>query len=60
MFEVKKEERVNKTFRLPVDLVNRLSVVAQQNNVSVNELVIKCCNYALENMTLSDGEKDEK
>lgn len=38
---------VNKTFRLPEDLVNQLSAVAQQQGVSMNNLVAQCCAYAL-------------
>ena len=54
MFKVKKTEYVNKTFRLPTDLVNRLEVVAQNKNVSLNNLVVQCCEYALENIDNSE------
>ena len=47
MFYVKKPEMVNKTFRLPEDLVNQLSAVAQQQGVSMNNLVAQCCAYSL-------------
>ena len=47
MFSVKKIEMVNKTFRLPLDLVERLSIVAQEKGVSMNNLVTQCCEYAL-------------
>jgi predicted HicB family RNase H-like nuclease len=50
MFEVKKEEMANKTFRLPVDLIKRLETVAQQKGVSTNNLVRQCCEYALEHL----------
>ena len=50
MFQVKKTEYVNKTFRLPTDLVKRLEVVAQNKNVSLNNLVVQCCEYALDNI----------
>lgn len=50
MFDVKKTEMVNKTFRFPVELIKRLGVVAQQNEVSVNNLVVQCCEYALDNL----------
>ena len=50
MFEVKKEEYVNKTFRLPVDLVKHLECVAQNEKVSLNNLIIQCCEYALKNL----------
>jgi predicted HicB family RNase H-like nuclease len=59
MFKVKKTEYVNKTFRLPTDLVKRLEVVAQNKNVSLNNLVVQCCEYALENIDNSEAPKDK-
>ncbi len=50
MFNVKKTEMANKTFRLPVELIKRLEYVAQQKGVSVNNLVQQCCQYALDNL----------
>ena len=50
MFEVKKPELVNRTFRMPLDLIKRLEVVAQGKGVSLNNLVRQCCEYALENL----------
>ena len=50
MFTVKKTEMVNKPFRLPADLVERLSAVAQEQGVSMNNLVTQCCEYALGQM----------
>jgi len=35
---------------MPKELVEELQEVAQQKKVSLNYLVIKCCEYALENM----------
>ncbi len=54
MFNVKKAEHVNKTFRLPVELVKKLEVLAQEKNVSLNNLVVQCCEYALENLESGD------
>lgn len=48
--EISKTEHTNKTFRFPSELVERLQLVAQQENVSLNKLVIQCCQYALENL----------
>lgn len=50
MFKVKKVEMVNKTFRLPTELVKRLAIVAQEQGVSMNNLVGQCCEYALNQM----------
>lgn len=55
MFKVEKEEMVNKTFRLPLNLVEKLYEVAQNKEVSLNNLVKQCCEYALENL-----DKNEK
>jgi predicted HicB family RNase H-like nuclease len=49
-FDVKKPEMANKTFRLPLDLLTRLSAAAQQKGVSLNNLVGQCCEYALANL----------
>ena len=40
----------NKTFRLPVNLINRLNVAAKGGGVSLNNLVRQCCEYALGEM----------
>ena len=55
-FEVNKPEYVNKTFRLQVELVKRLEVLAQEKEVSLNNLVAQCCEYALDNLK-NDDEK---
>ncbi len=54
MFQIKRKEYTNKTFRLPAELVERLEQVAQNHGVSLNNLVIQCCEYALENMGSSE------
>lgn len=58
MFKVNKPEMVNKTFRMPAELIERLNVVAQEQKVSLNNLVCQCCEYALNNMSeKSDNEE---
>ncbi len=47
MFAVQKPEYTNKTFRIPTELVKKLECYAQNNHVSLNTLVIQCCEYAL-------------
>lgn len=47
MFQIEKKEYVNKTFRIPKELADHLAVVAQEESISMNELVIQCCTYAL-------------
>ena len=60
MFEIKKPETGNKTFRLPVELIQKLEAVAQQKGVSMNYLVMECCEYALDNLKPEEIEKDKK
>lgn len=50
MFKGQKPETVNKTFRLPKELVQELQTVAQNQGVSLNKLVQQCCEYALKNL----------
>ena len=57
MFEVKKPEMTNKTFRMSSELVERLTVVAQAQKVSLNNLVCQCCEYALNNMAEQNNDK---
>lgn len=54
MFKVKKEEHINKTFRMPLELVKKLEKLAQEKKVSLNNLVVQCCEYALENIDNDD------
>lgn len=56
MFKVKKEEFVNKTFRFPVELLRKLETLAQREDVSLNNLIVQCCEYALD--SINDGSKD--
>ena len=59
MFYVHRTEMVNKTFRLPEELVNQLAAVAQQQGVSMNNLVAQCCAYALAHLAEPQKESGE-
>ena len=50
MFKIKKIEMINKTFRLPLKLVQELQTIAQNNGVSLNKIVQQCCEYAINNL----------
>lgn len=50
MFKVEKTEYMNKTFRMPKDLITELSELAQKKDISLNQLVIQCCRYSLDNL----------
>jgi hypothetical protein len=60
MFKVHKvEETVIRTFRFPVSLFEKLSATAQNENVSVNQLVIQCCEYALNDLNQDTSQKNK-
>lgn len=48
MFTVKKPQNSNKTIRMPDALIERLQRVADANDISFNQLVVQCCEYALD------------
>lgn len=55
MFYIKKSEMTTKTFRLPSDLMAELECLAQNNDISLNNLVTQCPKYALDNLAVSDS-----
>ncbi len=61
MFEVEnkfKNANIARTIRFTEDLFEKLNKVASNNDISLNLLVLQCCNYALENM--KENDKDEQ
>ena len=57
MLEIEKGyESVNKTFRIPVNIVEQLERLAGENNTSVNKVVVQCLQYALENISTGENE----
>lgn len=53
-FQIKKTEYVNRTYRIPKDLAERLAQVAQEEDISANELVVQSCRFALDNLNRED------
>lgn len=58
MFKIKKIESSNKTIRMPNDLIEELEHLANSNDISFNQIVLQCCQYALENLDTSTSFKD--
>ena len=52
-------ESVNKTFRIPVPIVEQLTELAGKYNTSVNKIVIQCLEYALENISDDTSEMSD-
>ncbi len=50
---------VNKTFRIPVDVVEQLNRLAGEYNTSVNKIVVQCLQYALANIGDTANESEE-
>ena len=60
MFKIKKTEHINKTFRMPVDLIKEMEIIAQNKGVSLNNLVVQCCEYALKNLDDSENKSEKQ
>ena len=57
MFTVRKPESSNKTIRMPNIMIEQMEKIAAQKSVSFNQLVIQCCEYALNNLNTEDDNK---
>lgn len=60
MWKIKKGyNSVSKSFRLPEELVEKIDELAYKNNLSLNQLVIQCLDYAVNNLD-TETENDKK
>lgn len=50
------DEYVTKTFRLPKEFVDSLEKIAYENRLSLNQLVIQCLKYAVDNLEKPESE----
>ena len=55
MFHLTKTEFINKTIRLPVNLLDTLEKLADEKELSLTKVVVQCCEYAIANL-----HRDEK
>ena len=56
----RKPETVSKTLRLPINVVRRLDRIACINNLSLNQIVIQCLTYALQEINTEDEKKPQE
>ena len=49
-FRVKKPTSSNRTIRMPDSLIEKIAQIATEQDVSFNQVVVQCCEYAIENM----------
>ena len=50
MFQIEKPEKVNRTIFIPKSLLEWITKLSQEKDVSVNQIIIQCCEYALSHM----------
>ena len=51
MFRIRKGyDSESKTFRLPIELIEKLEILAAHNKLSLNQLVIQCLDYAVDSL----------
>lgn len=54
MFEIKKTFVSSKTIRMSTPLLEKLEELAVKNNISLSQLIVQCCEYAIENLKPSE------
>lgn len=59
MFEIKKPTSSNKTIRMPDSLIEKMEKLAAVHDISFNQLVVQCCEYALENLDKSKQNRED-
>ena len=53
-----KEYSIIRSIRIKEELLNKLEEIAYKHDISTNKLIIKCIEYALENMEEDTEEKE--
>lgn len=51
------DEIIIKSFKLPVELVDRLDTLASKNKLTLTQLVIQCLEFAVNNIEEEDPKK---
>ena len=57
-FIIKKPTSSNRTIRMPDDLIDTLCRIATEKGISFNQLVIQCCEFALDNLNIPNSAKE--
>ena len=56
-FIIKKPTSSNRTIRMPDSLIETLGKIATEQGISFNQLVVQCCEFALEHLKSNDDSK---
>ena len=57
-FIIKKPKSSNRTIRMPDDLIDTLGKIATEKGISFNQLVVQCCEFALDNLNKTNSSQD--
>ena len=47
---IERKESINKCVRFPVNVINDIEKIANENNISFSKFVIQACEYALKDL----------
>ena len=53
-FIIKKPTSSNRTIRMPDTLIDKIAKLAAEQDISFNQVVIQCCEYAIDNLPKKD------
>lgn len=56
-FIIKKPTSSNRTIRMPDTLIETINKIAREQDVSFNQVVVQCCEFAIEHLS---NKKDHK
>lgn len=56
-FIIKKPSSSNRTIRMPDTLIETLGKIATEQGISFNQLIVQCCEFALDHLKLDDDKK---
>ena len=59
-FIIKKPASSNRTIRMPDSLIERVGAIAAEKDISFNQLVVQCCEYALDHLQESPCKKERE
>ena len=54
-FIIKKPTSSNRTIRMPDALIETLAKLAIEQDISFNQLVVQCCEFALEHLKTNEN-----
>lgn len=53
-FIIKKPTSSNRTIRMSDELIEKMGRIATEQGISFNQLVVQCCEFALEHLKTDD------